>query len=106
MFMDKEERLTHFVVGQRVRVRQWDDMLEQYGGSHGGGINCQNVFVEGMKEYCGQELTIKHITNSGCVDFEEPVLFNWSLDMIEDIEEDVPEPEFSLGDCFMEAIIL
>lgn len=99
MPMNAEERQAHFYVGQRVRVRQWDDMAEQYGCA-GNNISCDCVFVDDMRRFCGQELTITSIYGNHC-SFKEDVPYNWSLDMIEDIEPEPAEPDFTASDDFM-----
>ncbi len=99
MPMNAEERQAHFYVGQKVRVRQWDDMVEQY-GCEGDSIPCNYTFVEGMIQYCGRELTIREIAGNRCW-FKEDVNYNWSLDMIEDIEPEPAEPEFTASEDFM-----
>ena len=105
MPMNSAQRLGHFYVGQKVRVRQWDDMKSQYGASSTGSIQCQSVFVNEMEAYCGHEFTIEKIHPRGTVEFVGPEgsQWNWSLDMIEDIEE---EPDFVLSDNSMEAFII
>lgn len=50
-----------FAVGERVRIRQWDDMVEEYGERPGGdilppGISC--YFVSSMRDLCGKTFTI------------------------------------------------
>lgn len=47
-----------FKVGDKVRVRQWDDMVEEFGINEGGSINCLWHFVDGMKKFCGEIATI------------------------------------------------
>lgn len=53
-------------IGDKVRVRQWDDMVNEFG------LNCDDdikvinelSFVEEMKECCGQILTISRINEN------------------------------------------
>ena len=47
-----------FQPGDRVRVRQWDDMEREYGGSVRLGLNVPLLFTRGMKQYCGQEFIV------------------------------------------------
>lgn len=47
-----------FKVGDKVRVRQWDDMVEEFGINEGGSINCLWHFVDGMKKFCSEIATI------------------------------------------------
>lgn len=80
-----------FNVGDRVIVRQWDDMEREFGLT-GDSIDCQCLFVPIMKDICGQEFTITKIENDRVVsghDFGYVI----SVDMIERVEEET-EIEF------------
>ena len=86
-----------FKVGDRVRIRQWDDMKKEFGTVSWGAINCSNAFTEGMRELCGKKATISHIygafsKNVSLKDFEncEGIDTNWcySTDMLEPVEDD------------------
>lgn len=49
-------------VGQKYKVRSWDDMVKEFGVNHYGVIRCNNCgFVKEMKKYCGQKLQIRAI---------------------------------------------
>ena len=83
-----------FKVGDRVRIRQWDDMKKEFGTVSWGVINCSNAFTEGMRELCGKKATISHIygafsKNVSLKDFEncEGIDTNWcySTDMLEPV---------------------
>lgn len=57
-----------FKVGDRCRIRQWDDMEAEFGliGGYGVGsswdyIQCDASFLRGMKYMCGKQFTIKEI---------------------------------------------
>lgn len=51
-----------FQPGDRVRVRQWDDMEREYGRSGpGDSINVPFFFVESMKQYCGVEFVVTDV---------------------------------------------
>ena len=47
-----------FKVGDKVRIRQWDDMAKEFGVNEGGSINCLWHFVDGMKKFCSEIATI------------------------------------------------
>ena len=72
----------NFQVGQRVRIRQWDDMVREFGGNDYG-IPCKAAFMPEMRYLCGQEFTIEKIRSNGIVTFVENDDFHYSLDMIE-----------------------
>lgn len=49
----------YFRIGDRVRVRQWDDMEREYGRTGPGeSINVPFFFVKEMKQYCGVEFVV------------------------------------------------
>ena len=48
-------------VGDRVIVRQWDDMESEFGLNESGGIKVPKTFTEPMKQYCGQTLPIVYV---------------------------------------------
>lgn len=51
-----------FQVGDIVRVRQWDDMKEEFGGDVGDyEINMPHLFVKGMRRCCGKEFRLLRI---------------------------------------------
>ena len=47
-----------FKVGDKVRIRQWDDMVEEYGLNEFGIISCARHFIPDMKKTCGKIATI------------------------------------------------
>ena len=73
-----------FKVGDKVQIREWDDMkkefrLESWDSTS---INCKFSFTHDMRYLCGQFLTIREITNSGSIRFIEHIGWNISTDMI------------------------
>lgn len=44
-----------YKVGDVVRIREWDDMENEFGLDCDGAIKCQGSFVISMKEFCGGE---------------------------------------------------
>ena len=48
-------------VGDKVTIRQWDDMESEFGLDEYGGIKVPKTFTEPMKRYCGQTLPIVRI---------------------------------------------
>lgn len=85
-----------FYVGQRVRIREWDDMLDEFGEMGNGNIPCKYHFISKMRYLCGMEYTVKSVdgipgeSKVGDVSFEESVPeFIFSTDMIE--PADIPQ---------------
>lgn len=48
-------------VGNKVTIRQWEDMESEFGLNEFGEIKVPKVFTESMKQYCGQTLPIVHV---------------------------------------------
>lgn len=84
-----------FYVGQKVRIRKWDDMLEEFGEHSPGEIKCRATFTREMQYLCGKECTIRGIScskderDSGYVTIKESSIFIFSTDMIE--PADIPQ---------------
>ena len=81
--MNKHE----FKVGDRVRIRQWDDMEKEFGLNEFGSIDCEYMFTKDMKEFCGKVGTIKGFSPMRGVIFYESYLnetnYDFSTDMLE-----------------------
>lgn len=82
-----------FAVGDRVRIRDWDDMASEFGINEYGEIPCKYTFAREMRDFCGQEYTISTTRNNpdgtqklyfeDAEDGEDG--FVWSSDMCEHI---------------------
>lgn len=78
--------------GNKVRIRQFDDMEKQYGYRYSGDakvINANMSFTEGMKKLCGK---IIEIDNNMEEDYRDEEIFHYegfiiSTDMLEPYEE-------------------
>ena len=80
-----------FKVGELVRIRQWDDMIKEFGTIDTGSVNCKCYFTTGMKRLCGKYAEITNLREGGYVGLK---LFNcdglntswgYSTDMIEKV---------------------
>ena len=54
-------------VGENVRIRQWDDMADEFGFDDVG-IPCAATFVDQMKYLCGEEFTVTNVLREGYTD--------------------------------------
>ena len=87
---NKEE--PKFKVGELVRIRQWDDMVKEFGTRSTGSVNCRCLFTKGMKPLCGKYAEIKDLRVDGIVFLRffncEKVdkCWSYSTDMIEKVE--------------------
>ena len=76
-----------YKVGDKVKVREWDDMVEEFGTDEDGDIDCNLCFVKDMKEYCGKEMTVSSVLMSrvliGYYTLEEDDMeWQWTDDML------------------------
>lgn len=91
-----------FHAGDVVRIREWDDMEQEFGLNEYGNIACRFSFTDKMRSYCGEVYTIGLIDEREHVHFEERHSlssdFNVSFDMIELVEDSGLEtiPDFDL----------
>lgn len=73
-------------VGEWVRIRDWDDMANEFGINDVGNIPCEESFVQDMEKYCGLEFEITK-TFYHQVD-GHGIGYTVSFDMIEPVEND------------------
>jgi len=57
--------MSKFKIGDKVKVRSWDDMEKEYGINAWGNIDVRCGFTPEMKRFCGKVVTIKSISTSG-----------------------------------------
>lgn len=67
-----------FEVGETVKVRGWDEMLEKYGYAvDNSSIDLPMVFIEEMKKYCGKTFKVKEYHPMGyLLDTDLAVIFD------------------------------
>lgn len=89
-----------FNVGDVVRVRQWDDMMSEFGLNLDGDIDCAACFTIGMEYLCGKVFTISkmrpYIGDRGSKEMAYVVSghdFGWTIttDMLELADAKYPE---------------
>lgn len=71
-----------YKVGNKVKVREWDDMIEEFGTDEDGDIDCNLGFVEYMKKYCGKEMTVSRVLTGYYTLEEDEGEFAWTDDML------------------------
>lgn len=85
-----------YKVGDKVRVRQWDDMVKEFG------YLCKDdtiinmpvsYFTNHMRQYCGKVVTICKVyeLNNAYAVCEDRYGYYWADDMFEPIEQPKPE---------------
>lgn len=81
-----------FKIGELVRIRQWDDMVKEFGTRATGSVNCKCTFTVDMKPLCGKYAEIKDLRVDGIVFLhffnceKEEKYWSYSTDMIEKVE--------------------
>ena len=81
-----------FKVGELVRIKQWDDMVKEFGTKDTGSVNCKCYFTDGMKPLCGKYAEIKDLRVDDIVFLHffncenEEKCWSYSTDMIEKVE--------------------
>lgn len=80
-----------FKVGELVRIRQWDDMVKEFGTKFTGLVNCKCYFTVAMKPLCGKyaEITKNHDDGRVILRFfnceKENTCWSFHTDMIEKV---------------------
>ena len=81
-----------YKVGDKVKVRLWDDMVKEFGLNKSDNINCELYFLKFIKGYCEKIVTIDQegiygnyytIKEDGI-----PSLWLWLDDMFEDVNKE------------------
>ena len=80
-------RYMKFKVGDRVKVRSWDAMEEEFGLDDGNINNTGYCFTEGMTKYCGNYVTIDSCSNDCYTIKEDNHNWSWTDDMFEEKED-------------------
>lgn len=75
--------MTKFKVGDKVKVRSWEDMEKEFGLNGSGSINTPGncCFAKGMREWCGKTLIIGNVYTSGY--HVKETMWWWTDDMFE-----------------------
>ena len=80
-----------FKVGELVRIRQWDDMVKEFGTDSFGSVACRYFFTKRMKPLCGKYAEITKIRDDGKVELrffnceKEEGCWAFHTDMIEKV---------------------
>lgn len=46
----------------KVKIRDWEDMMEDFGLDEDGDIKCYGGFTKEMKQYCGKVIGVDEVT--------------------------------------------
>ena len=89
-----------YEVGQKVRVKSWEQMEREY-GSTDGAINTPSFFTADMRRFCGMVFTISYVDYSSYITYDIEARNNKTLsDELEDYwwDEEMFEPTGSLAE--------
>ena len=82
-------------VGEIYRIREWDDMKEEFGTAEDGLIRTRPSFVRHMKHLCGAEARVIYARKDGMVKLEflnaenlGDTVWAYSADMLEPLEDE------------------
>jgi len=85
-----------FKVGDRVQIKEWDEMVEEFGTHWHGTCSSDLNFCESMKHLCGRTARIKEF-NEECIflngwsNEDGDLYWTFSTDMIKPVEEHKPK---------------
>ena len=71
-------------LGGKVRIRDWDDMIDEFGIDSSGDIPCNASFSKNMRGLCSKIYTISSIRGRR-LEFEENISWHISFDMVEEV---------------------
>ena len=72
-------------VGDIVRIREWDDMADEFDVNSVGDIECEFTFIKDMRKLCGLEFEITEIDEHKVYGHHSS--YSISFDMIESVED-------------------
>ena len=78
--------MSKYKVGDKVTIRQWDDMKKEFGLYTLGIIACKAKFTNSMREFCGKTIVIDEVLHSGNYMIKN-VNWVWSDDMFEPVKD-------------------
>ena len=82
-----------YKVGDKVRVRAWDDMKKEFGLDASGDIKCRCWFTKQMRELCGKIVQIESVSPKSEIYSIKDGYHNFTDDMLEAVADD-----FKVGD--------
>lgn len=74
-----------YKIGDKVRVRQWDDMAKEYGESFGSIDIPHFYFPRSVEKYCGEVVTIEKANTCSYNIKEDEEHWYWTDDMFENM---------------------
>lgn len=87
--MSRSSHRNEFHIGDRVAIRDWDDMVAEFGLNRYGSIKCDLTFLGSMRYLCGKEYTITDMNPRSVVldDCDNLDSYGISYDMIRHVED-------------------
>ena len=83
----------NYKIGDRVRVREWDDMAKEFGVDEYGNIPASLAlyFIKTMSIFCGDIFTISEINDDGYILLGDEYGFTFTDEMLVPVAESVDE---------------
>lgn len=88
-----------FEVGEKVKIKNWDDLVEEFGSSEFGYIDSVDV-VPSMKPYCGKIVTVSEVCNGSVLINEDGGKWFWIFETLEKL--DLTKPKLDKYDMFVD----
>ena len=103
--------MSKFHPGDRVRIRQWDDMKNEFGLTSRGNINCRCIFPAHMKSLCGKEMILGSVSENGCIaritalSAEDQPVVDRHIISEDMLEMAYPDFDFDINDADFQSIL-
>lgn len=91
--------MSRFKIGDKVRVREWEDMEEEFGVDMYGDIRSKAGFIKEMRNFCGKIVTISDVNGQLYKIKEDKGAWIWTDDIFENAD-------FCLNDIREEMIVM
>lgn len=96
--MNKNKNNNNFKIGDKVRIKSWEQMVGEFGIDKDG--NIETGFMNKMKYLCGKEIIVENVEN----EYWTQTIDDWiiSFEMIELVEENKPNAKNESDEIFKE----
>lgn len=70
---------TQFAIGDRLRIKSWSKMEEEYGLDDGGDIDIYPSFISDMRYLCGEQFVVTDINRDGYITYHADNDDGWDI---------------------------
>lgn len=90
-------------IGDVLRIRQWDDMANEFGINERGSIDCRCGFTTAMIHMCGKQFTVSNIYEDyGETIYNSEECVEYDLDGIVFVEDDTWDISADMLELYVE----